>query len=160
MQDDRFKPSSDNGKKVDEDPSKGNDRYDQKKEDNVNRTNNVNTVSSTVNAAGTNKDNELTFDPNMPALEDVSLFNFSNDDEDDDIVADMNNMDTTIQASPILTTRIYKDHLLKQVIRDMHLAAQTRNMTKNLEEHGFVSTIQQRINHKDLQNCLFACFLS
>ncbi|GJR67915.1 putative ribonuclease H-like domain-containing protein, partial [Tanacetum coccineum] len=27
-------------------------------------------------------------------------------------------------------------------------------------EHGFVSTIQQRTNHKDLQNCLFACFLS
>ncbi|GJX00956.1 putative ribonuclease H-like domain-containing protein [Tanacetum coccineum] len=33
-------------------------------------------------------------------------------------------------------------------------------MSKNLEEHGFVSTIQQRTNHKDLQNCLFACFLS
>ncbi|GJS51180.1 putative ribonuclease H-like domain-containing protein [Tanacetum coccineum] len=33
-------------------------------------------------------------------------------------------------------------------------------MSKNLKEHGFVSTIQQRTNHKDLQNCLFACFLS
>nr|GEW95302.1 putative ribonuclease H-like domain-containing protein [Tanacetum cinerariifolium] len=33
-------------------------------------------------------------------------------------------------------------------------------MSKNLEEHGFVSTIQQRTNHKDLQNYLFACFLS
>ncbi|GJR91571.1 putative ribonuclease H-like domain-containing protein [Tanacetum coccineum] len=33
-------------------------------------------------------------------------------------------------------------------------------MSKNLEEHGFVSTIQQRTNHKDLQNCLFAYFLS
>ncbi|GJU56638.1 putative ribonuclease H-like domain-containing protein [Tanacetum coccineum] len=33
-------------------------------------------------------------------------------------------------------------------------------MSKNLEEHGFVSTIQQRKNHKDLQNYLFACFLS
>ncbi|GJS12590.1 putative ribonuclease H-like domain-containing protein [Tanacetum coccineum] len=33
-------------------------------------------------------------------------------------------------------------------------------MLKNLKEHGFVSTIQQRTNHKDLQNCLFACFLS
>ncbi|GJY69138.1 putative ribonuclease H-like domain-containing protein [Tanacetum coccineum] len=33
-------------------------------------------------------------------------------------------------------------------------------MSKSLEEHGFVSTIQQRTNHKDLQNCLFACFLS
>ncbi|GJS49119.1 retrovirus-related pol polyprotein from transposon TNT 1-94 [Tanacetum coccineum] len=33
-------------------------------------------------------------------------------------------------------------------------------MSKNLKEHGFVSTIQQRTNNKDLQNCLFACFLS
>nr|GEY79399.1 hypothetical protein [Tanacetum cinerariifolium] len=33
-------------------------------------------------------------------------------------------------------------------------------MSKNLEERGFVTTIHQRTNHKDLQNCLFACFLS
>ncbi|GJV57758.1 retrovirus-related pol polyprotein from transposon TNT 1-94 [Tanacetum coccineum] len=32
-------------------------------------------------------------------------------------------------------------------------------MTKNLKEHGF-SSVQQRTNHKDFQNCLFACFLS
>nr|GEX73395.1 hypothetical protein [Tanacetum cinerariifolium] len=32
-------------------------------------------------------------------------------------------------------------------------------MSKNLEEHGFVSTFNQRTNHKDLQNCLFACFI-
>nr|GEU63312.1 hypothetical protein [Tanacetum cinerariifolium] len=129
-------------------------------EDNVNSTNNVNTVSSTVNAAGTNEDNELPFDPNMPALEDVSIFNFSSDDEDDGTVADMNNLDTTIQVSLILTTRIHKDHLLDQVIGDLQSAIQTRKMLKNLEEHGFVSTIQQRTNHKDLQNYLFACFLS
>nr|GEU33173.1 putative ribonuclease H-like domain-containing protein [Tanacetum cinerariifolium] len=101
-----------------------------KKEDNVNSTNNVNTVSSTVNVAGTYEDNELLFYPNMPALEDVSIFNFSNDDEDDGIVADMNNLDTTIQVSPISTTRIYKDHPLDQVIRDLHSATQTRMMSK------------------------------
>nr|GEV63575.1 hypothetical protein [Tanacetum cinerariifolium] len=83
------------------DPSKGNECDDQEKEDNVNNTNNVNTVSSTVNAACTNKDNELPFDPNMLALEDVGTFDFSNEDEDDNIVADMNNMDTTIQVTPI-----------------------------------------------------------
>ncbi|GJU25074.1 retrovirus-related pol polyprotein from transposon TNT 1-94 [Tanacetum coccineum] len=54
----------------------------------------------------------------------------------------------------------YKDHPLDQVIGDLQLATQTRKMSKNLEEHGFVSTIQQRTNHKDLQNYLFACFLS
>ncbi|GJS95057.1 reverse transcriptase domain-containing protein [Tanacetum coccineum] len=33
-------------------------------------------------------------------------------------------------------------------------------MTKNLEEHGLFSLVQQRTNHKDFQNYLFACFLS
>ncbi|GJY21419.1 ribonuclease H-like domain-containing protein [Tanacetum coccineum] len=33
-------------------------------------------------------------------------------------------------------------------------------MTKNLEEHGLFSSVQQRTNHKDFQNCMFACFLS
>nr|GEU91770.1 hypothetical protein [Tanacetum cinerariifolium] len=86
-QDDGFKPSSDDGNKVDEDPIKGIDCNDQEKEMNVNNTNNVNTVSLTVNAASTNEDNELPFDPNMPALEDVGTFDFLNKDEDDDMDA-------------------------------------------------------------------------
>ncbi|GJZ61263.1 putative ribonuclease H-like domain-containing protein, partial [Tanacetum coccineum] len=39
-------------------------------------------------------------------------------------------------------------------------ATETRKMSKNLKEHRFVTTIQQRTTHKDLQNCLFASFLS
>nr|GEU48301.1 hypothetical protein [Tanacetum cinerariifolium] len=88
------------------------------------------------------------------------IFNFSSDNEDDGTMADIKNLDTTIQVSPIPTTRIHKDHPLDQVIKDLHSTTQTRNMSKNLEEHGFVSTIYQRTNHKDLQNYLFACFLS
>nr|GEZ13956.1 hypothetical protein [Tanacetum cinerariifolium] len=100
----------------------------------------------------------------MSALEDVSTFDFSRDGEDDDVstfdfsrdgeddgaVVDINNLDTTIQVSPIPTTIIHKDHPLDQVIEDLQSATQTRKMSKNLEEHGFVSTIQQRTNHKDL----------
>nr|GEZ17541.1 putative ribonuclease H-like domain-containing protein [Tanacetum cinerariifolium] len=81
--DDGAKPLSDDGKKVDEDPRKENECNDQEKEDNVNNTNSVNTISSTVNAGGTNKDNELLFVLNMSALEDVIIFNFLSDDEDD-----------------------------------------------------------------------------
>nr|GEU44810.1 hypothetical protein [Tanacetum cinerariifolium] len=77
-------------------------------------------------------------DPNMPALEDISTFNFSNEDEDKDAVADMNNLETTIQVSPTPTIRIHKDHPIDQVIKDLHSAIQIRNMSKNLEEHGFV----------------------
>nr|GEX05169.1 ribonuclease H-like domain-containing protein [Tanacetum cinerariifolium] len=93
--DDGSKPLSGDGKKVDKDPRKEKECKDQEKEDNINSTNNVNTVSSTINAAGTNEDNELPFDPNMPVLQNVSIFNFSNYNEDDGIVADINNMDTT-----------------------------------------------------------------
>ncbi|GJW48335.1 putative ribonuclease H-like domain-containing protein [Tanacetum coccineum] len=159
--DDGSKPSSDDGKKVDEDQRKESKCNDQEKEDNVNSTNNVNAAGTNeVNAVGGKTSIELPFDPNMPALEDYSIFDLSRDDEDDGAEADMNNLDTTIQVSPIPTTRIHKDHPLDQVIGDLQSATQTRKMSKNLEEHGFVSTIQQRTNHKDLQNYLFACFLS
>nr|GEX86403.1 hypothetical protein [Tanacetum cinerariifolium] len=120
--DDGSKTSSDNGKKVDEDPRKENECNDQEKEDNVNGTNNVNTVSLTVNVAGANEDNELPFDPIMHALEDVSIFNFSSVDKDEGTVANMNNLDTTIQVSPIPTIRIHKDHPLNQVIGDLQSA--------------------------------------
>nr|GEU98528.1 putative ribonuclease H-like domain-containing protein [Tanacetum cinerariifolium] len=70
------------------------------------------------------------------AIKDISTFNFSSDHEADDEEADMNNLDTSIQVSPTLTTRIHKDHPIKQVIRDLHSTTQTRNMSKNLEEHG------------------------
>nr|GEV12603.1 hypothetical protein [Tanacetum cinerariifolium] len=134
---------------------------DQEKDDNVSITNNVNVASTNgVNNVGENTNNKLPFDPEMPALEDISTFNFSSDHEDDDEMTDMNNLDTTIQVSPTPTIRIYKDHPLDQEIKDLHLTTQTRNMSKNLKEHGFVTTIHQRTNHKDLQNYLFACFLS
>ncbi|GJT41226.1 putative ribonuclease H-like domain-containing protein [Tanacetum coccineum] len=138
-----FKPSGDDEKK---------------KEDNVNSTNNVNAASTNeVNVVDAKTSMELPLDLNMLELEDYSIFE---DDEDVGAEADMNNLDTTIQVSPIPTTRIHKDHPLDQVIRDLKSAPQTRRMSKNLEAHEFVSTIQQRTNHKDLQNCLFACFLS
>ncbi|GJX86019.1 hypothetical protein Tco_0336793 [Tanacetum coccineum] len=78
--DDGSKPSIDDGKKVDADLRKDSESNDQEKEDNVNSTNNVNTVSSIVNVAGTNKVNvvgaktsiKLPVDPNMHALEDYS----------------------------------------------------------------------------------------
>ncbi|GJR91687.1 uncharacterized mitochondrial protein-like protein [Tanacetum coccineum] len=153
-----FKPSGDDEKKVTEeqgkeggDPSKKEECNDQEKEDNVNNTNNVNAASTNeVNVVDVKTSIELPLDPNMPELEDYSIIE---DDENVGAEADMNNLDTTIQVSPILTIRIYKDHPLDQVIRDFQSAPQIRRMSKHFEAHGFVSTIQQRTNHKDLQNC-------
>ncbi|GKF69637.1 hypothetical protein Tco_0202694, partial [Tanacetum coccineum] len=93
----------------------------------------------------------------MPALEDSV---YSDNDEDVGTEADMNNLDAFMLVSPIPTIRVHKDHLVKQIIGDLNLAPQTRRMAKNLEEHGLFSSVQQRTNHKDFQNCLFACFLS
>nr|GEU38998.1 putative ribonuclease H-like domain-containing protein [Tanacetum cinerariifolium] len=123
---DRSKPSSVDGNKVEEDLRKENESNDQEKKDNVNSTNNVNTISLTIRTASINKVNDvgkniiikLLFNLNMPALKDVSTFDFSRDDEDDDVVDGMNDLDTTIQVSPTPTTRIHKDHPHNQVIRD------------------------------------------
>ncbi|GJS66345.1 putative ribonuclease H-like domain-containing protein [Tanacetum coccineum] len=135
--DDGSKPSSDDGKKVDEDPRKDSEYKDQEKEDNVNSTNNVNAASTNkVNVVGGKTSIKLPDNPNMSALEDYSIFDFTRDDEDDDAETGMNNLDTTIQVSHIPTTRIHKDHPLDQVIGDLQSATQTRRMSKNLEEHG------------------------
>ncbi|GJS20632.1 retrovirus-related pol polyprotein from transposon TNT 1-94 [Tanacetum coccineum] len=135
-QDDGSKPSSDDEKKVDEDPRKDSKSIDQEKDDNVNSTNNVNAASTNeVNVVGGKTSIELPDDPNMPALEDYSIFDLSSDDQDNGAEADMNNLDTTIQVSPIPTTRIHKDHPVEQIIGDLNSAPQTRRMTKNLEEH-------------------------
>ncbi|GJW32783.1 putative ribonuclease H-like domain-containing protein [Tanacetum coccineum] len=157
--DDRSKPSSDNRKKVDKDPRKDSECKDQEKKDNVNSTNNVNTagnvntVSSTVNVVGTNEVNavggktsiKLLFDPNMPALEDYSIFDFSIDDKDDG-------------ANP--TTRIHKDHPLNQVIGDLQSATQTRKMSKNLEEHGFLVLFYKEQTIKTFKIACLLVFLS
>ncbi|GJY96705.1 hypothetical protein Tco_0513615 [Tanacetum coccineum] len=117
-QDDGSKPLSD-----DEDPRKDSESIDQEKDDNVNNTNNVNAASiNEVNAIGGKTRIELPIDPNMHALEDYSIFDSISDDQDDGAEADMNNLDTTIQVSPIPTTRIYKDHPLNQVIGDLQSA--------------------------------------
>nr|GEY96219.1 ribonuclease H-like domain-containing protein [Tanacetum cinerariifolium]GEY97412.1 ribonuclease H-like domain-containing protein [Tanacetum cinerariifolium]GEY97414.1 ribonuclease H-like domain-containing protein [Tanacetum cinerariifolium] len=80
---------------------------------------NLHISTNRVNVVGINSSNELPFDLEMPDLEDISTFTFSNEDEDDGADADMNNLDTSIQVSPTLTTRIHKDHPLDQVIRDV-----------------------------------------
>nr|GEV76332.1 ribonuclease H-like domain-containing protein [Tanacetum cinerariifolium] len=136
--------------KVNEVPRQENKCKDQQEKDSVNSTNRVNVVSSTVNAA-TNEVNavsrkssiELLDDPNMPELEDISTFKDSNKDVFG-AEADLNNLESTFQVIPITIIRIHKDHDVQHVIGDLHSAPQTRRMLKNLEEHGLVSTVDQR----------------
>ncbi|GJU91696.1 ribonuclease H-like domain-containing protein [Tanacetum coccineum] len=141
----------------------------QQKEGYANSTNRDSTVSPSVSTAGQNFTNadDLPTDPLMPDLEDTAnllntgIFSGAYDDEDVGAEADLNNLETTMNVSPIPTTRIHKDHPKDQIIGDINSATQTRRMTKISEEHAMVSYIkkQRRTNHKDYQNCLFACFL-
>ncbi|GKA95982.1 hypothetical protein Tco_0818077, partial [Tanacetum coccineum] len=48
--------------------------------------------------------------------------------------ADLNKLETTMDVSPIPTTRIHKDHPKDQIIRDINSATQTRRMAKISEE--------------------------
>ncbi|GKE07342.1 putative ribonuclease H-like domain-containing protein [Tanacetum coccineum] len=130
----------------------------------ANNTNRDSTVSPSVSTTGkifTNVD-DLPTNPLMPDLEDTGIFSGVYDDEDVGAEADLNNLETTMNVSPIPITRIHKDHPKDQIIEDINSATQIRRMTKISEEHAMVSYIkkQRRTNHKDYQNYLFACFLS
>ncbi|GJU61428.1 putative ribonuclease H-like domain-containing protein [Tanacetum coccineum] len=114
---------------------------------------------------------DLPTDPNMPDLEDDSdislnegIFNGAYDDEDEGVEADFNNMDNTIDVSPIPTLRIHRDHPKGQILGDPKLAVQTRGKIQKASsaQQALVSYIykQNKTNHKDHQNCLLACFLS
>ncbi|GJZ52021.1 putative ribonuclease H-like domain-containing protein [Tanacetum coccineum] len=145
--DDGLKPSGDNEKKVTEEtgkeggnPSEEVERVNQEKDANVNNTNNINTVSPNINAGGIEDNDvddnivyECADDLNMSELEEII---YSDDDEDVGAEVDMNNLDAFIP------------HLKQE------------EMTKSMNEHVMFSSVQQRTNHKDFQNCLFACFLS
>nr|GEV70422.1 uncharacterized mitochondrial protein AtMg00810-like [Tanacetum cinerariifolium] len=73
-------------------------------------------------------------DPDMPALEDIV---YSDNEENVGAEADFSNLETNISVSLILTTRVYKDHPVTQIISDLTLAPQTRSMTRMVKEQGF-----------------------
>ncbi|GJZ82373.1 putative ribonuclease H-like domain-containing protein [Tanacetum coccineum] len=142
--DDGSKPLSDDGKKVDEDLRKDSECNDQEKEDNVNSTNNVNAASTNeFNAVGEKTSIELPVDPNMPALEDYNIFASSKDDKDVGAEADINNLDTTIQVSPIPTTRIHKDHPLDQ--------EEPKKVIHALKDPSWIEAMQEELLQFKLQ---------
>nr|GFC96304.1 hypothetical protein [Tanacetum cinerariifolium] len=108
-----------------------------------NSTNNTNTFSA---AGPSNSDVNPTLreysyvdhsqypnDPTMPALEDIT---YSDDKEDVGVEADFSNLETTITISPILTTRVHKDHPVTQIIGDLSTATQIRYMTRMVKDQG------------------------
>ncbi|GJX93093.1 uncharacterized mitochondrial protein-like protein, partial [Tanacetum coccineum] len=88
----------------------------------------------------------------MTDLEDTThllntgIFSGAYDDEDVGAEADLEQpMETTMNVSPIPTTRIYKDHPKEQIIGDPVLAPQTRRMTKCAQEHAMIEAMQDEL---------------
>ncbi|GKC33973.1 putative ribonuclease H-like domain-containing protein [Tanacetum coccineum] len=104
----------------------------------TNSTNRLNIVSPSVSAEGQSFDNnDLPTDPLMPDLEDsTGIFRSAYDNEDVGAEADLNNLETTMNVSPIPTTRIHKDHPKDQIIGDINSAIQTRRMINFSEENA------------------------
>ncbi|GKF81911.1 hypothetical protein Tco_0243567, partial [Tanacetum coccineum] len=129
----------------------------QQKEGYANSTNIDCTISLSVSTVGQNFTNtdDLPTDPLIPDLEDTGIFSGAYDDEDVGAEADLNNVEITMNVSPIPPTRIHKDHPKDQIIKDINSATQTRRMTKISKEHAMVSYIkkQRRTNHKDYLVC-------
>ncbi|GKC53406.1 putative ribonuclease H-like domain-containing protein [Tanacetum coccineum] len=88
----------------------------QQKEGYTNNTNRVSTISPSVSAAGQSFVNDLPTDPLMPDLEDttnllnIGIFSGAYDNDDEGAEAYLDNLETTMNVSPIPTTRIHKDH--------------------------------------------------
>nr|GFB23543.1 copia protein [Tanacetum cinerariifolium] len=114
---------------------------------NNNSTNLLNAVSSPVSTVGPSRalnDDEPSYpdDPSMPHLEDIyaspseGIFTDSSYD-DEGVVTDFNNLETTVIVSPTPTTRIYTIYPKTQILRDHLSAIQTRSKVhKNSEAHA------------------------
>nr|GEZ47233.1 retrovirus-related Pol polyprotein from transposon TNT 1-94 [Tanacetum cinerariifolium] len=140
-------------------PSQASESDNQERPNAESDTKTVNTTGPVNNATPTYADYHN--DPLMPDLEDARIFDDAYDDRYEGVEADYSNLETVISVSLIPSTKIHKDHPKEHIIGEVNSAVQTRKMAKQ-NEAGLISFInkQRRTNHKDFQNCLFACFLS
>ncbi|GJV81924.1 putative ribonuclease H-like domain-containing protein [Tanacetum coccineum] len=175
--DDEPQPSSNAEKKDDEGVSKASGFSDQEQPESS--TPNINTVGPSINTASANfKTGSLNINTVSPTVittrsnrsQNVSdMFSLGRsatleathaDLFGDETEMDMSNLTTSYQVPTTPNTRIHKDHSLDHVIGDIQSGVQTRGMTKNTNEHGFISAVYEGKTHEDLHTCLFACFLS
>ncbi|GJZ55062.1 hypothetical protein Tco_0610255 [Tanacetum coccineum] len=100
--------------------------------------------------------------PNVSSMDNTGIFGNAYDDEDVEEEVDMNNVIPYYTVHDSSFTKFHKDHPEDQVIGSLKTHVQTRQMTKINEEYGLISPVHKirRTNHKDFQNCPFACFLS
>nr|GEW51306.1 ribonuclease H-like domain-containing protein [Tanacetum cinerariifolium] len=78
---------------------------------------------------------------NTNTFSDAEDITYSDDKDDVGAEADFNNLETSITVSHILTTRVYKDHPVTQIIGDLSSATQTRSITRVAKDQGGLSQI-------------------
>nr|GEU66874.1 hypothetical protein [Tanacetum cinerariifolium] len=83
----------------------------------------------------------------MLNLEDLT---YSNDADDVGAEADINNLESIISVSPILITRIHKDHPTSQIIGDLSSTTQTRSMARAVRDQGGIS----QMFNEDFHTCI------
>nr|GEZ30711.1 hypothetical protein [Tanacetum cinerariifolium] len=110
-------------------------------------------VSPTQGKSSYVDSSQLSNDPNMPELEDITYSN------DVGAEADFNNLETSITVSPILTTRVHKDHPVTQIIGDLSLAIQIRSMIRVTQDQGGLSQINNDDFHTLYQMDVKSAFL-
>nr|GEV85804.1 uncharacterized mitochondrial protein AtMg00810-like [Tanacetum cinerariifolium] len=92
-------------------------------------TNGVNAASAPVTAVGPNSTNSTNNFNAVGPFDNAVSTTFEIDDvKDVGAEADFSNLETSITVSPILTTRVHKDHHVTQIIGNLTLAPQTRSM--------------------------------
>ncbi|GJS97683.1 putative ribonuclease H-like domain-containing protein [Tanacetum coccineum] len=126
---------------ADDEPDKGDEGLDQERTDSITQDintarPNINTATTNINTGSLNINIASSNDPNMLSLEETIIFDRAYDDEDVGTEADLNNLEITINVSPIPTIRIHKDHPKDQIIRDLNLSTQTRRMINISEENA------------------------
>ncbi|GJX24150.1 hypothetical protein Tco_0228595 [Tanacetum coccineum] len=132
--------ANDAGKKTNEKPANKGERNGQEKEGGASNKegdqNVVSTVSPSVSAAG--------------------IFSGAYDDEDEGAKADINNLETTMNVSPIPTTRIHKDDPKDQIIRDINSATRIRRMTKISKEHALMD-VKSPFLYGNIEEEVYVC---
>nr|GEX82762.1 hypothetical protein [Tanacetum cinerariifolium] len=125
-----FNVASDSHNKDKHGPSQASESDNHERPNAESSTKIVNTVGPVNTSTPTYADSPN--DPLMPDLKDAMIFHNAYDDRDEE-----------------------------HIIREVNSVVQTRKFVKQ-NEAGLISFInkQRRTNHKEFQNCLFACFLS
>ncbi|GJZ39172.1 putative ribonuclease H-like domain-containing protein, partial [Tanacetum coccineum] len=89
------------------------------------------------------------------SLEATHIKFFSDEDEPE---VDLGNIPKSYPVPTTPNTRIHKDHPIENVIGQVQYSVQTRRISNNTNEQGFISAVYEGKTHGDLYTCLFCLF--